>query len=172
MGKQKINQKTLETYRRLLGYVWNYKNQLILGIFMAFLTSIFNAASVSSFMPIIDTISQAPDKPYQLPITKFDKIRVKNLSKGISLGFVDSFKHNWYLLKKKMNAKLAPIKSSELLFYSIWILPIFLLRLIFGLASVFLIASVGLKAVRDLRMELFEKIPALPKIVSVHNSIE
>lgn len=153
---------TLPVYRRLLSYAWVYKSKLLGGIGLAFLASIFNAFSITSFMPILDTISQDPQKPYQIPLTNRDRQIQEMVTNNEHIPWYHGWRVTWLEFKLSVNATLAPIPSQELIYYSAWVLPIFFLRLLCNLGTVFLIASVGLMATRDLRNQLFAKLEELP----------
>lgn len=180
------------SYRRLLGYAARYKRRFFLGVFFSFMVSIFNGISLSSLKPIFDVISHGGEKPFQIhfdasemklllnagygnrlmtlysksDVYKSDIKIIKDISgvpikKDKSLG---SSLREWFNVKKlELNEYLIQFKSIEVLIaVAISILPIYLLRLLSDLGTVYFISSTGLMAIRDIRRDLYSKLTILP----------
>ncbi len=59
-------------YKRLLKYVLKYKFSLVFGIFLSFLVSVFNGASLTTLIPIFDSLGTGENYKFQFTITKKD----------------------------------------------------------------------------------------------------
>ena len=183
----------MKEYKRLLGYLKKYKYRFVLGLLFSLLASVFNAISLSSLMPIFQTMmNQGEAVKFKLTLNEKEVRLIQKAGQGELLK-----KLNQKLGKAKENSKSLTPKSNtspqsisfipesllilsaklkilvneissrytplEFLFIvCMTILPLYLLKLLSITGTVYFIASTGLRAVRDIRQELFQKLIELP----------
>lgn len=180
-----------KTYIRLLKYIKPYKKRFFIGLFFAFLVSVFNGLSLTAMKPIFDILGSGNSRPFQLEIqkTEFDLLCSKGYKSRLEVLVKKSDSHynkakpwlkNCNVAKADLSLwkkiRLIPakfiLKINEytidkvpidiLIFVCLAVLPIYFLKLFSMLGTVFLIASTGLRAVTDIREELYQKMQQLP----------
>ena len=161
----------------------------MLGIFLALMASIFNGVSLSALKPVFDIIEKGREVPFQLSLSEEQERVLSRSSHREELvklysshsiytekvaalpadekGYVPQTYEKliiwWGSVIVKMNLWLVHIKPSDLLLYVCFgVLPVYLLKLFSVLGTVFFTASSGLKAVRDVRRDLYDKLQNLP----------
>ena len=176
----------MSEYFRLLKYVAKYKRKFFIGLLLSLIASVLNAASLGALMPIFQTML-AKDKhtPFHLTLNKKDIEFLKNAGysselKELSVRLKDPSllasqqKSHLEFLPEILEEKIATIKLNINQFSSKFdtmefliivcgiILPLYLLKLLSILGTVYFITSIGLLAVRDVRRELYGKLIELP----------
>ncbi|MDH4262320.1 MAG: ABC transporter ATP-binding protein/permease [Spirochaetia bacterium] len=182
----------MNIFLRLMKYGVKYKKLFFIGITLSFLVSIFNAVTLSTLKPIFDVYGQGVEKPFQIQIQEgeWDLLlrggRYEELKKLINDYDVYQLKKEWInsLSQEEMHL---PLKTWEAFSYflslaklkinlitiaynpfklivmlSIGILPIYLLKLLCLLGSVYFLSATGLNMVKDIRTDLYNKLIDLP----------
>lgn len=153
----------MNIYKRLLKYSFKYKYRLTLGIVLSFLVSILNGASLTSLIPIFDSLGTGEKTNFEISLTKKDKILLQRLEEKESFTSVEFIELKLAQWKIQLNSFLKKISHDELvLLFCFIIFPVYLLKLIFLAAAVYCINSAGYLAIRDLRSELYAKAQTLP----------
>ena len=176
----------MKEYKRLLGYIKPYIGRFLLGIAFSLVASILSAISLSSLMPIFQTMMHRDQSvQFQLPLNKEDiqllkedgkakklealservgkEYTSKKQSSGIN-DFIPDFLKLWgarfKLSVNDFSSRYTPIELLWII--CLMMLPLHLLKLLSIIGTVHYISSTGLMAVRDVRRELFKKLIGLP----------
>ncbi|WP_167880164.1 ABC transporter ATP-binding protein [Leptospira fletcheri] len=155
----------MKIFFRLMAYSVRYKYRFTLGILFALTTAVLNAVSLTAVIPLFDTMGADPNTRFQFELTKPEQdILLKERYQGYdSLDAVERVKKILVDAKQWSNGRTKYMEPKEVVWaVCLLILPIYGLKLITYLASVFCLATAGYKAVRDIRQELFEKNQMLP----------
>ena len=176
----------MSEYFRLLKYVGKYKRKFFIGLLLSLVASILNAASLGALMPIFQTmLTKDKHTPFQLPLNKKDFEILKNSKYSSELQELSTRLKDQYLLSSQQKShleflpqileeKIAITKLNINQFSSKFdtmeflimicgiILPLYLLKLLSILGTIYFITSIGLMAVRDVRRELYAKLIELP----------
>ncbi|WP_081099775.1 ABC transporter ATP-binding protein [Leptospira noguchii] len=153
----------MNIYKRLLKYSFKYKYRLTSGIVLSFLVSILNGASLTSLIPIFDSLGTGEKTNFEISLTKKDKILLQRLEEKDSFTSVESIELKLTQWKIQLNSSLKKMSHDELvLLFCFIVFPVYLLKLIFLAAAVYCINSAGYLAIRDLRLELYTKAQTLP----------
>ena len=152
-------------FRRLLSYSLKYKVRFSIGIVFAFMTAIFNAASLTVLVPLFDAIGAGKTHNFRLELTLPEKkIIAKERIFGVdSLDGLEKIKKIIIEFKEKINHKIKDMEPKEI----VWdicklIIPLSFIKLICYLLSVYCIATSGYMAIRDIRQQLYDKVQTLP----------
>ncbi|EMJ52824.1 ABC transporter transmembrane region [Leptospira interrogans serovar Valbuzzi str. Duyster] len=136
---------------------------MTLGIVLSFLVSILNGASLTSLIPIFDSLGTGEKTNFEISLTKKDKILLQRLEEKESFTSVESIELKLAQWKIQLNSSLKKMSHDELvLLFCFIVFPVYLLKLIFLAAAVYCINSAGYLAIRDLRSELYVKAQTLP----------
>ncbi|PJZ71388.1 ABC transporter permease [Leptospira perolatii] len=153
----------MNVYRRLLKYSFKYKYRLITGIVLSFLVSVLNAASLTSLIPVFDSLGTGEKTNFEITLTKKDKALLEKKAAHESLNTVDEIEVAFAEYKIKANDFFRSLPQDQLvLLFCMVVFPIYLAKLIFLAGAVYCINSAGYLAVRDLRFELYSKAQDLP----------
>ncbi len=124
-----------------------------------------NATSLTAFIPLFDSLGAEKKTRLKLELTLPEKnILLKERIFGPdSLDGLERSKKIIITVKEWVNEKAKNMEPREV----VWavckaIVPLYVLKLITFLLSVYCIATTGYKAVRDIRQELFDKAQLLP----------
>ena len=135
------------------------------GIFFAVLTALINASSITVLIPLFDALGSDKKTNFHLDYTAPEyNILIKEKMFGrSSLDGLEKLKRLIIVLKFRVNNAIKDMDSTEI----VWticklIVPLYVMKMICFLLSVFCIATSGYNAVRDLRQELFDKVQTLP----------
>ncbi len=176
----------MSEYKRLLRYIKKYRNRFLIGLLCSLFASIFNVISLSSFMPIFQTMMhQGQSLKFQLPLNKYEIklliqdgketklkkmfVRLKKKYQGNELKLEENFfilnilklwKARFKFMVNNLSSYYQPLDFLWLICLSI--IPLFLLRLVSITGTVYYISSTGLMVIRDIRQELFKKLIQLP----------
>lgn len=155
----------MKIFRRLLSYSLKYKYRFMAGIFFAVLTALINASSITVLIPLFDALGSDKKTNFHLDYTAPEyNILIKEKMFGrSSLDGLEKLKRLIIVLKFRVNNAIKDMDSTEI----VWticklIVPLYVMKMICFLLSVFCIATSGYNAVRDLRQELFDKVQTLP----------
>lgn len=155
----------MKFFFRLLSYSVHYKYRFTLGIVFALLTAILNAVSLTALIPLFDSLGNDKQTRFQLQMTLPEQ-RIILKQKVFGKDSLDGLERTKLLLievKEWVNGRTKGLEPKEVVWsICIIVMPLYLLKLITYLLSVFCIATAGYKAVRDIRQELFEKNQLLP----------
>ncbi|MGQ2811835.1 ABC transporter transmembrane domain-containing protein, partial [Leptospira interrogans] len=155
----------MKFFFRLLSYSVHYKYRFTLGIVFALLTAILNAVSLTALIPLFDSLGNDKQTRFQLQMTLPEQ-RIILKQKVFGKDSLDGLEKTKLLLievKEWVNGRTKGLEPKEVVWsICIIVMPLYLLKLITYLLSVFCIATAGYKAVRDIRQELFEKNQLLP----------
>ncbi|MBW0433625.1 ABC transporter ATP-binding protein [Leptospira yasudae] len=153
----------MNIYKRLLKYSFKYKYRLISGIVLSFLVSVLNGASLTSLIPIFDSLGTGEKTNFEISLTKKDKALIQRYEEKDSFTSVESIELQLAHWKVQLNSSLKTMSHDELvLLFCFIVFPVYLLKLIFLAAAVYCINSAGYLAIRDLRAELYAKAQTLP----------
>ncbi len=134
-----------------------------MGIVLSFLVSILNGASLTSLIPIFDSLGTGEKTNFEISLTKKDKILLQRLEEKEPFTSVESIELKLAQWKIQLNSSLKKMSHDELvLLFCFIVFPVYLLKLIFLAAAVYCINSAGYLAIRDLRLELYTKAQILP----------
>ncbi|HMV78419.1 MAG TPA: ABC transporter ATP-binding protein [Leptospiraceae bacterium] len=148
----------MKIFRRLLRYSFHYKGRLITGILLSFLVSIFNGASLTSMVPIFDSMGTSKDYKFRISYTKRDLDLFGKQSANEKLSRIESIELYGAVLKKRINDYFENKTPDEVaVTFVILVFPVYILKLICLTGAIFFINSAGALATRDLRFELFAK---------------
>ncbi len=152
-------------FRRLLSYSLKYKFRFSIGIIFAFMTAIFNAASLTVLVPLFDAIGAGKTHNFRLELTLPEKkiIAKERIFGSDSLDGLEKLKKLIIDFKENINDKIKDMEPKEI----VWdicklIIPLSFIKLIFYLLSVYCIATSGYMAIRDIRQQLYDKVQTLP----------
>ncbi len=153
----------MDLYKRLFPYLLKYKFRLGVGIFLSFFVSIFNGASLTSLIPIFDSLGAGDQYKFEIALTKRDQVLLQGSSQGKDFQGFEAVELFLATTKSRINIHFADKTPDELvlIFCSI-ILPIYVLKLLCLAGTVYFVNSSGLLAIRDLRLVLFQKMQNLP----------
>ncbi|WP_061230923.1 ABC transporter ATP-binding protein [Leptospira weilii] len=155
----------MKFFFRLLSYSVHYKYRFTLGIVFALLTAVLNAVSLTALIPLFDSLGNDKQTRFQLQMTLPEQ-RILLKQKVFGKESLDGLERTKLLLidaKEWVNNRTKGLEPKEVVWsICIIVMPLYLLKLITYLLSVFCIATAGYKAVRDIRQELFEKNQLLP----------
>ncbi|MCG9876719.1 MAG: ABC transporter ATP-binding protein/permease [Leptospiraceae bacterium] len=150
-------------YKRLLKYVLKYKFSLFFGIFLSFLVSIFNGASLTTLIPIFDSLGTGENYKFQFTITKKDLANLKRLESPQKITKFQSLEIKFSQIKTELNDYFSKQSTDELVYlFCLIVFPIYVMKLICLTGTVYFINSAGLLAIRDIRHELYLKLQLLP----------
>lgn len=154
----------MRVFRRLLAYSFRYKYRFFTGVVFALCTALLNAISLTALIPLFDSLDSTKKEAFKIELTIPEKnILLKEHFFGKdSLDGLERIKRVIIDFKESVNAMTKDKTSKEV----VWlvcklVIPLYLLKLITYLLSVFYIATTGYTAVRDLRQELFDKMQTL-----------
>ncbi len=155
----------MKIFRRLLSYSLKYKYRFVAGILFAVLTALINASSITVLIPLFDALGSEKKTDFKLDYTipEYHILIKEKMFGRKSLDGLEKIKRLIIVLKFRVNAAIRDLDSTEI----VWaicklIVPLYLLKMITFLLSVYCIATSGYNAVRDLRQELFDKVQTLP----------
>jgi subfamily B ATP-binding cassette protein MsbA len=150
-------------YKRLLKYVLKYKFSLVFGIFLSFLVSVFNGASLTTLIPIFDSLGTGENYKFQFTITKKDTSILDKSKSGEVLEGLQYIEYKMAEAKMDLNDFFSKMSTDELVFlFCLIVFPIYVMKLLCLTGTVYFINSAGLMAVRDIRRELYLKLQQLP----------
>ncbi|ASV12581.1 ABC transporter permease [Leptospira santarosai] len=153
----------MNIYKRLLKYSFKYKYRLTLGIVLSFFVSVLNGASLTSLIPIFDSLGTGEKSNFEISLTKKDKTLLQRLQENDSFSRTESVELRLAKWKVRLNSSLKKMSHDQLvLLFCFVVFPVYLLKLIFLAAAVYCINSAGYLAIRDLRAELYAKAQILP----------
>lgn len=155
----------MKIFFRLMSYSVRYKYRFSLGIIFALLTAVLNAVSLTSIIPLFDTMAADPNTRFQFEFTEAEQeiIAKEESNLEIRLNPVERAKKVLIDVKRWSNGRTKYMEPKEVVWaVCLLILPLYGLKLITYLASVYCLATAGYWAVRDIRQELFEKNQMLP----------
>lgn len=155
----------MKIFRRLLSYSLKYKYRFVAGILFAILTALINASSITILIPLFDALGTEKKTDFKLEYTvpEYNILIKEKMFGRHSLDGLEKIKRFIIVLKFRVNTKIRDLDSTEI----VWticklIVPLYVLKMICFLLSVYCIATSGYNAVRDLRQELFMKVQTLP----------
>ncbi|WP_165783077.1 ABC transporter ATP-binding protein [Leptospira wolffii] len=152
----------MKIFFRLMSYSVRYKYRFLLGIVFALLTAVLNAVSLTSIIPLFDTMAADPNVRFQFEITAAEE-QILLKSRYAPLDPLEHSKKILIDLKKWSNGRTKYMEPREVVWaVCLLILPLYVLKLLSYLASVYCLATAGYWAVRDIRQKLFEKNQMLP----------
>jgi len=160
---QKLKKK--HPFLRLLSYSFRYKIRFFIGLLFALLTAILNAFSLTLFIPMFDALGSKQTQGFQLELTLPEKnILLKEQYFGIdSLDGLEKAKKIIIDSKLALNKYFKNKQPQEIVWtICIAIVPLYILKIISYLISVFCISTTGFQAIRDIRQELYNKVQTLP----------
>jgi ABC-type multidrug transport system fused ATPase/permease subunit len=153
----------VKIYGQLWPYLIKYKYKLSLGVFLSIFVSIFNGASLTSLIPIFDSLGSGENYKFQLALTKIDQEMLRKKESDLP---PYTWEHGQFLFaqtKSYINAELARRTAEEMVYlFCLIILPMYLLKLLSLAGTIYFVNSAGLLSVRDLRQALYEKLQELP----------
>jgi ATP-binding cassette, subfamily B, bacterial MsbA len=153
----------VKIFKRLLKYSFQYKGRLIVGIFLSFLVSIFNGASLSSMIPIFDSMGKSDSYKFQISLTKRDQNVLEKESNRSNLSTLDQIELKIAKYKQRANLYFGSLSGDEIVYTFLKIVfPVYILKLLSLLGAVYFINSTGAMAIRDLRLDIYKNIQILP----------
>lgn len=138
-----------------------YKFRLFFGIFLALVVSISNGASLTSMIPIFDSLGAGENYKFQINISKKEKLMLSQSANEFQ--GIESLQFRLAKFKNSLNQQLSKMKPEEMVWkFCLLVFPIYLLKLFSLAGTIYFINSAGNLAVRDLRNELYCKLDTLP----------
>ncbi|GIX42848.1 MAG: ABC transporter permease [Leptospiraceae bacterium] len=146
---------------RLKQYILKYKIRILLGIFFALIASLSNLFSLTSFVPIFNAIGS--DKKIKvIEIGPEEKKIYEKFKKNLELESYEKLYVKWVEIKIKINQYFEPYDNKQTVYKIIlFIIPVYLLKMLSLTASIFFLGTAGFYATRDLRNDLYEKLNRL-----------
>ena len=143
---------------RLFGYVWRYWVRIGAGIVLSFLVSLTNLISLTGFVPIFNALGESgPVKIFTIGGT--EKRRYEKHMRREPLVFYERMAAHMSGWKLSANAFFESRTSAEtILLLCTILLPVYVVKILCIIGALFLVGTAGLMAVRDLRMELYQKL--------------
>ena len=135
----------MRSFCRLLGYLRNYRSQVVLNIVSNLLTALFTAIAIPLLQPFLELLFDRKALITEAPAAGFS---FKNIS--------DYFGYTVSRLIVEQG------KEAALVYVCIWIVGVFFLKNLFRYLSLFFMAPVRNGIIRDLRGQLFAKLLVLP----------
>lgn len=167
MGKRKDRGETIDRekrYRltsRMLGYLARYRFRLIAGLVFSLFASFSNLFSITAFVPIFNTLGKE-GRVTLFQIGGEEKQRYVSYVNGDSQPFyiqIAAMVTGW---KYYANEYVKDKSSREVIYLiTLFVLPLYGLKLVSVTATIYFIGTAGLLAVRDLREELYVKMNRL-----------
>ncbi|EQA62060.1 ABC transporter transmembrane region [Leptospira alexanderi serovar Manhao 3 str. L 60] len=134
-----------------------------MGIVLSFFVSVLNGASLTSLIPIFDSLGTGEKTNFEISLTKKDKALLQRLQEKDSFSRTESIELRLAEWKIRLNSSLKNMSHDQLvLLFCFVVFPVYLLKLTFLAAAVYCINSAGYLAIRDLRAELYAKAQTLP----------
>ena len=150
-------------FRRLLTYSFKYKYRLFIGLVLSLLVSIFNGVSLTSMIPIFDSMGASKSYKFQISMTKRDMTAVRKVESGETFTRLEQIEYRLAKLKSRLNSYFNELQPEEIVFFFvILVFPIYLLKLLCLTGAIYFINSTGYMAIRDLRQEIYKKVQYLP----------
>jgi ABC-type multidrug transport system fused ATPase/permease subunit len=135
----------MQSFWRLLGYIRNYKVNVVLNIISNILVALFTAVSIPLLIPFLEIL--------------FDRSELVTEVEPFQYNIESATQHFNYFLSQLI---IEQGKESALVFVCGAILIVFFLKNLFRYLSLFFMAPVRNGIVRDIRAQLFEKVLRLP----------
>ncbi|UVD72847.1 ABC transporter ATP-binding protein [Leptospira borgpetersenii] len=153
----------MNIYKRLLKYSFKYKYRLTSGIVLSFFVSVLNGASLTSLIPIFDSLGTGEKTNFEISLTKKDKALLQRLQEKDFFSRTESIELRLAEWKIRLNSSLKNMSHDQLvLLFCFVVFPVYLLKLTFLAAAIYCVNSAGYLAIRDLRAELYAKAQTLP----------
>ncbi len=155
--------ETVKIFKRLLTYSFRYKGRLFAGVFLSFLVAVFNGASLTSMVPIFDSMGNSSTYRFQVSMTKRDLQMIEKKKSNPSFSTIESIEWKLADTKVRLNHHFASLQADEIVFLFVsLVFPIYILKLICLGGAIYFINSTGSMAIRDLRLEIYQKVQTLP----------
>ena len=135
----------MRSFWRLLGYLRNYRTQVVLNIVSNLLTALFTAIAIPLLQPFLELLFDRKALITEAPAAGFS---FKNIS--------DFFGYTISRLIVEQG------KEAALVYVCMWIVGVFFFKNLFRYLSLFFMAPVRNGIIRDLRGQLFSKLLVLP----------
>lgn len=135
----------MRSFWRLLGYLRNYRTQVVLNIASNLLTALFTAIAIPLLQPFLELLFDRKALITEAPAAGFS---FKNIS--------DFFGYTISRLIVEQG------KEAALVYVCMWIVGVFFFKNLFRYLSLFFMAPVRNGIIRDLRGQLFSKLLVLP----------
>ena len=153
----------VKIFRRLLGYSFKYKGRLLSGVLLSFFVAIFNGISLTSMVPIFDSMGSSSTYKFQVSMTKRDTSILDKKKSGGKLSSIEQLEWRLASYKIQINKHFENLSPNEIVFFFVsLVFPIYFLKLIFLAGAIYFINSTGSMAIRDLRLEIYKKVQTLP----------
>lgn len=131
----------------------------------ALITAIINASSITVMIPMFDALGSEKKSNFKLELTipEYNILIKEKLFGRDELDGLERIKRLVIVLKFRFNDHIKDMEPKEIVWMlSKLIIPLYFLKIVFYLLSVYCIATSGYKAVRDIRQLLFDKMQTLP----------
>ncbi len=154
----RLNRRTL---KRLAGYIFRYKGRIAAGVLCSLIASFSNMFSITAFVPIFNTLGQ--EEPAEVfEISGNERNLIKRNEEGEVLALYEGAQLTLASVKIRINSLFEGKEQSEIiLLIAVFILPLYLIKLLSVTGTVYFIGTAGYMAIRDIRMEMYEKIHTL-----------
>lgn len=152
------NLKRRDLLGRIFKYLLRYRLKLAMGIFLSFLASILNLFSIAGFVPVFNMLGQTGELEV-FGIEKREIVNYERFERGEDLFLYE--KVNAFITKSKMKINsifLGKDSNEAVLTLCAIILPLYLLKVLCIIGTLYLVGTSGLQAVRDIRQELYSHI--------------
>ncbi len=137
----------MKIYQKLWPYLVRYKYRLSFGIFLSIFVSIFNGASLTSLIPIFDSLGTGENYKFQISLTKKDEGLLRDFKTPDQLTGITYWEWKFAKLKISVNEELSNKKPDDLVYlFCLIILPIYFLKLLCLAGTVYYVNSAGLLA--------------------------
>ncbi|EMG00456.1 hypothetical protein LEP1GSC123_2249 [Leptospira borgpetersenii str. 200701203] len=104
----------MNIYKRLLKYSFKYKYRLTSGIVLSFFVSVLNGASLTSLIPIFDSLGTGEKTNFEISLTKKDKALLQRLQEKDSFSRTESIELRLAEWKIRLNSSLKNMSHDQL----------------------------------------------------------
>ena len=146
---------------RMFTYLWRYRMRIMAGVVLSFLVSMTNLFSLTAFVPIFNALGSHEDVViFKLTHTEIENHR--RISEDGEAAFYERIMNKWTSFKLWANSHAEGRDSREvIILLCLVIVPVYLVKIVCTVGSIYFVGTAGLMAVRDLRLELYGKINRL-----------
>lgn len=151
----------MKDIRRFYSYLTRSKFRLFLGFSLALIGSLLNILSLSSFIPVFNSIASS-DSVQIFSISDSEQKLIERREKKEELTSFQNAQVSILFLKKKINRKITSYTIQEIILRLCIVIAFCqILRTICFSSLVFCLSSIGLEAVRSIRNEIYRNMQKL-----------
>ncbi len=155
------NKADKDIFIRLFSYLLQYPIRLSLGLILALIVSLSNLLLLGGLVPILNIIN-SPKEVIIFTLTQEEKDLLKKDNSKDEQEVWKVLQTHIVQIKNAINLKIKTYSAREaILILCTFLFPLHFLKMVCLTATLFFLGTIGLAAVRNLRMEIYEKIQNL-----------